>query len=400
MRKMDRYDVLIVGAGPAGGQCARELAASGKKVLLIEKAKSFQENNYSSGGAPLEMMEEFSLPKEIVGSYWNQLVMKSANEKTVWQSPSPLGTILDFDKLRQFLSEEAIKDGGDFQLDCRYISHSIYTEGVHVKLKYHDEESIVTAKVLVDATGSERKVLSKETPSQDKGMDVTGIEFHINVKSEIYQKFDKSLTFYLGPKWMPQGYGWIFPMASNKLKVGVIRYFKKQHYVPSDPSYRHYLDQLIALCGQIDESEIADKHGKTISYTFGQKDICYDGPVIALGDAISSINPLGCEGIRHALVSGRIAAREINSFLDNTTSSFENYRVSIKKYFGKKWFFSEILMNHLYKAREDRIMDHIVKSFQLMTPEEGIDVVFNYRFRWVIKPFLVYAFKRLKDRVK
>ena len=39
------YDVIVIGAGPAGGQCARELAEKGKKVLLVDKAKNFAINN-------------------------------------------------------------------------------------------------------------------------------------------------------------------------------------------------------------------------------------------------------------------------------------------------------------------------------------------------------------------
>ena len=50
---MNTYDVAMIGAGPAGGQCARELAAEGHRVVLLEKAKTYFENNYSSGGAPL-----------------------------------------------------------------------------------------------------------------------------------------------------------------------------------------------------------------------------------------------------------------------------------------------------------------------------------------------------------
>lgn len=62
---MKRYDVIVVGAGPAGGQCARELSTNGFKVLLVDKAKDFLENNYSSGAGPLSLMSDYNLPASI-----------------------------------------------------------------------------------------------------------------------------------------------------------------------------------------------------------------------------------------------------------------------------------------------------------------------------------------------
>jgi len=63
------YDVVIVGAGPAGGQAARNLSKKGHKVLLVEKYKDFGENDFSSAVMTLEPLKEFDLPNTIIGSY-------------------------------------------------------------------------------------------------------------------------------------------------------------------------------------------------------------------------------------------------------------------------------------------------------------------------------------------
>ena len=46
--QQNELDVIIVGAGPSGAQCARELVKKGHKVLLIEKSKEIGEPNFSS----------------------------------------------------------------------------------------------------------------------------------------------------------------------------------------------------------------------------------------------------------------------------------------------------------------------------------------------------------------
>ena len=44
-------------------------------------------------------------------------------------------------------------------------------------------------------------------------------------------------------------------------------------------------------------------------YIMGQKDPLYEDNVLAIGDAISTLNPMASEGIRHALFSGKISAK-------------------------------------------------------------------------------------------
>lgn len=105
---MKEYHALIVGAGPAGGECARELAKKGLKVLLIEKAKTFQTNNFSSGGAPLEIMTQFALPDTVMGSYWSDLELTSSHRNYRWKSESPKGVILDFAKLKSFFGYRSL----------------------------------------------------------------------------------------------------------------------------------------------------------------------------------------------------------------------------------------------------------------------------------------------------
>lgn len=396
---MDPYDAVVVGAGPAGGQCARELTAQGHTVLLIDKSKSFSENNYSSGGAPLEIMEAFQLPSSVVGTYWRTLRVFSSKEKATWEASEPLGPILDFDRLRAFLANETVKQGGICELGWQYVGHHLNSQNIDVQIKKTATQEIIhiPTKTLIDATGSERKVLSKTVPQSPEAMVATGIEYHIQVSPTVYESFSQSLNFFLGRHWMPQGYAWIFPMAPNQLKVGVIRYFQDERYMEYVASYRHYLDQLLTFCDPSQSFKIVDKHGKTISYALGQRDKRYQGPVVAIGDAISCINPLGCEGIRHALVSGRFAAQEVGRFLRQEIPDLNSYHQQMNRYFGRRWFYSEKLMASLFKTKQDGLIDYTVKSFSMMNQQEILDVIFHYRFSRTIKSYLKYFLYRLRS---
>ena len=190
---------------------------------------------------------------------------------------------------------------------------------------------------------------------------------------------------------MPQGYAWIFPMAKNQLKVGVIRYFQDQQIIPHEPSYKFYLQQLLNQCGSY---KILDKHGKTISYAKRQKDCRSKGPVIAIGDAISSVNPLGWEGIRHAMASGRLAAQAIHDYLRGKTNHFASYEKGMSHYFGYKWLWSEWMTSYLFKTKSDSRIDRAVRSFGLMNNKQIMRVIFDYQFKHALKSFFCYFFRR------
>jgi digeranylgeranylglycerophospholipid reductase len=388
---MQNYDVIIVGAGPAGCQCARELSQAGKQVLLIEKAKDFSVNNYSSGGAPLEIMEAFALPKDLVGTFWNKLALYTSCDHHLWTSPEPMGVVLNFMGLRKFLTEEALKSGATVMLDCAYQHHEKDDKYLRIHAK-NNKYPMHTfhSQVLVDATGCDRKVLAQRQYDKSKALAATGIEYHVEVDKATYERYANTLSFYMGKKWMPQGYAWIFPIQPNQLKVGIIRYFARDRFVPYEDSFRVYLERMMQQCLGSSQLPILDKHGKTLYYTYRQKDRYFDANVIAIGDAISTLNPLASEGIRHAMISGKVAAKHIAKFLD-FRSSFTSYPVDMRRYYGIKWMISEAIMKRIYREPDDKKIDLLLKTFKRFTFQELIDLAFAYKLSKALKLYAGYS---------
>ena len=117
-----KYDVIIIGGGPAGGQAARELSVKGYKVLLTERHKTFKENNFSSAGMTLDPLTEFNIPENVVGAYWENLEIQCSENLYSWKGTSNKGVVLNFGRLRQFLADETIKNGSDVLMGYTYLS--------------------------------------------------------------------------------------------------------------------------------------------------------------------------------------------------------------------------------------------------------------------------------------
>lgn len=385
------YDVVIVGAGPAGGQCARELSQAGAKVFLAEKAKDFSVNNYSSGGAPIEIMEGFQLPDSIVGTNWNTFVLHSSFDKGIWQSKQPLGVVLEFSRLRSFLADEAVKKGGTLSLGTAYHHHETKDGKTLVWMKNQSTSELypIETKVLVDATGSEREVLMHKNRNSSNEVVATGIEYLVEVPEDLYNHYAHTLSFYMGLKWMPQGYSWIFPMEKNHLKVGVARYFVHEQYVPYQKSFQYYLNNMITECFKM-QPTILDRHGKTLHYTYRQADPHFHENVVSIGDAVSTLNPLACEGIRHAMLSGCLASKHVLRYLEGDQSAFPSYVKEMRNHFSMKWRLCEFLMNRIYKEKDDEKVHLILKAFESLSTEQMMELGFHYDFKQGSKFFLHY----------
>ncbi|MEO8113833.1 MAG: FAD-dependent oxidoreductase, partial [Phenylobacterium sp.] len=63
---MDRYDVVVIGAGAAGMMCAIEAGRRGRRVLLVDHAKAAGEKIRISGGGRCNFTNLHTTPANFV----------------------------------------------------------------------------------------------------------------------------------------------------------------------------------------------------------------------------------------------------------------------------------------------------------------------------------------------
>src|ERR687893_2784049 len=61
------FDVLVVGAGLAGLQCARLLGRAGRRVLLVDQKRTLGEAVHTTGIFVRRTLEDFALPEDCLG---------------------------------------------------------------------------------------------------------------------------------------------------------------------------------------------------------------------------------------------------------------------------------------------------------------------------------------------
>ncbi|MEG4090396.1 NAD(P)/FAD-dependent oxidoreductase [Microcoleus sp. Pol12B4] len=394
------FDIVIVGAGPAGGHCARILAKSGHQVLLVEQNDNFNKNDFSSAATPLETLYKFDLPESVIGSFWHKLTIETSKVSQTWESPESLGVVLNFAKFRAFLASEVERFGGEVWLGYRYTGHSQSKGETTVEFKQLSDGKLikVSTKVLVDATGFARAIMYDKENDKPDFLSGTGIEYLIEVEAEIYNKYSSDLILFVGDKWMPKGYSWIFPMEQNRLKVGAARIFLEQKTLRHLPPLKKYIDLLIDEYLKCKNYKILDKHGSMLKYSRGLNDIYCKDNIIAIGDSVSTVNFLGGEGIRHGMDGAQIAGKYIQRYLEGKISDFRDYEREMHRKFDRKWNISERLAVRKYiDDVNDKLTDKIISYLKYMNTEDVMEILFYYKFEKISRGLGGYLQRKIKE---
>jgi len=374
------FDVAVVGAGPAGANLARELAKAKAKVLLIERSRQIGEPNFSSAGMPDYVVSDFKIPKSVIANFWNKFQLVTPSDSHIWHFKKTSGYVLKFNELKKFLVEDAIANGAKAVVGTAVQAH-IFKDKKLVGVKLSGiEKGEVFAKIFVDASGAVGILASSLKLRKNVPCPIsTGMEFIVKAKTTFPKN---TLVFFLGKKYVPQGYGWIFPMEGDNLKIGAAIYDSSEI---KHPALVDIIKELIKNVPQIKSSQPLELHGGAVYINGGIKNVVKENLVV-LGDAACQINPLGAEGIRHALYASRFAADAIKKALATSNNKeLKNYQRNWQKYTGKKWKLSQFLSQYVYKKFTEAQFDKALSLAKYLSAEDIYDIFFEYKFQKGLK---------------
>ncbi|MFQ6539874.1 MULTISPECIES: NAD(P)/FAD-dependent oxidoreductase [Aphanothece] len=394
---------MIVGAGPGGGRLAAELAASGVQVLLVERLQRLTDAAFSSAALPLSAVKRFGIPASVVAASWRgwHLVGPDGSPRE-WMAPQPLGAVLDFGALRRWLAAAAEAGGGRLLLGSTALAcEPAGAAGLRTWLRGGDGSvTPVESSWVVDASGERRVLLGEPAAASDPLVVGRGVEWLLEVGPGPWRAWADRLGFFLGSGWVQQGYGWVFPMARGQLKVGVCRLEPPEG---SSPSLGADLRQLLTRTG-LEDAAVLDRHGGRIRSTITRREAHGRGRLVGLGDAVSTANLLGGEGIRHALLSADLLAplliqavrQERRGRPADASTLLRRYRRRLRRQLGWRWNLSGRLARRtwlgLADAEGDRRLERLLSTLEGCRAEDLSALLFEYRFeRYGLKalPYLL-----------
>ena len=395
--------MLVVGAGPAGGDLARQLAAHGEDVVLVERLPDLRRSAFSSAALPLDALDRFGLPASVVAQRWSGWELLGPGEdRRSWPGGVPQGVVLDFGALREWLVGEAQRWGARVWLGHRALACHQEADGLHTVLRRGDGGRLeVHSDWVIDATGQERSLLGDPPaggPRAESLVSGVGLEWLVQVPSACWERWSDRLAFCLGSDWVAQGYGWVFPMQAPRLKLGVCRLLDPSRDQPPLGGVLERLIERLLAPAERQAMAVLDRHGGLIRSSIRRREPHRRGRLVGLGDAVSTANLLGGEGIRHALMSSRVLAPLLLEELRHPPggSCVDRYPLELRRALGWRWSLSGRLARRTWLGLHGTAADQRLGALLTSLEQEGAsalsDLLFGYRFeRYGIKalPYLL-----------
>lgn len=320
---VERHDVVIAGAGPAGGQCARDLGARGYDVLVLEtetESEFPRQSNKSTAGTFPRMMAQFNVPNDVVQHFTDKVVLESPNDAFVQHQA---GAVLDFGLFKQWLVEESRANGAEYRWEARATAPIVEDDTV-VGVTYNGDEEVY-ADVVIDATGPSAPLARKLGISNlERENQAIGIEFEYEGVEPDHPDFadtTDAMMLRLDHDLAPGGYAWLFHTGADTAKVGLC-------YIQND-SYRmhangsrtvdEYLEHWLETDPRFENAtRREDKQTHRGSAHVQPPGRMSMAGFMAIGDTVPTIDPLWGEGIDKCMRSGRAAAVVADSALTHT----------------------------------------------------------------------------------
>lgn len=323
---VETFDVVVVGAGPAGSSSALHLARRGHRVLLVERSEFPRDKACGDGLTrdSVDLLLGLGLGRELEGflkinglRLHHRGVAKEIDSSRI---QGEAGLVVPRRELDALLARRAASEGALLLQRTRAVD-LMFDEAcvAGVVLERAGKRIQIRTRLVVAADGAHSRIAARAgLRAGSRTRSGTAMRGYYDVHAEVSPDFH---VFVPLPKTTPTseyaGYGWVFPVRGTIANVGVGFFSTSRD--GEMPNLREVFDGFLARLtsteGPFERLEPIGRLRGGSLVSDHDPGSCHGRGVALVGDAAGLVDPFTGEGIYAALRSGELAARALDEVL-------------------------------------------------------------------------------------
>jgi len=348
------YEVIVIGAGPAGSFTASKLASAGYSVAVLERKEDSGLDICCTGIISTECFSSLGVSSDIIVRRPDSARIFFPSGKSIrLHSDKVKASIVDRSRLNQALAQHAEDNGAVyyFSTDCTAIT--IEKNKAVVETIRHGSRQFFNARAVVLATGQDFRLQHRLGLGKFK-------HFTIGVQAEVEAMNIDEVEVYFSQKIAPGFFSWLVPTSPSKALAGLL----------SSSHARQYLERFLLspFCkGRLANSTFKIRQKliplNTLPHSSGER-------LLVIGDAAGQIKPTTGGGIYFGNIGAKIAIDVLKDALDK-----DNLSASYLFQYQKRWeakIGREITFGHWIRWIYGKLSDSQIERLLSMLTSKGM----------------------------
>lgn len=369
------FDVVVIGAGPAGSHTAKLLGELGYRVAVIEEHKQIGEPVCCTGILGKDCLQDFPIPAELMWMQTGTARFYTPSGQSFVLSKEPTQAyIIDRAGLDRALAAQAEKAGVEYLLSNSAQEIGLRDGSVEVTIRNGGSPSRLEAKAAVLACGP-ASLLPRGLGWREIG------DWVLGAQTEVERNGISEVEVYMGQNIAPGFFAWLVPTTPGRAWAGLLcRQNPGAHL-------KAFIDKLYRE-GKILSTKAHISYGRV---PLLPRPKSYGDRVLAVGDAAGQVKPTTAGGIYYGLLSAEIASQVLHQALQHNDLSAQflsQYQRKWKKLLGRELqvgYWARRFYEGLGDKQIEDIVHHLRSTGFLQSVFQSEDFSFDWHSVAILK---------------
>ncbi len=389
------WDVIVVGAGPAGSNTARLLASRGHRVLVVEEHEEVGRPVQCAGLVTPRVFDHLPFDAHSEGIWQNDLrggiVVSPDGTKVRFETDVVQAIAMDRAGFDQAVAQAAQGAGAQIRTNTKAIAARAHADGIQVTLQTDGNRTTETCRLLVGADGIRGSVARwfgfPPVKEQVSAYEVELADCHIPDGE------DHMIPMFAGRGQAPGFFSWIIPVGGGRTRSGLAvapglseaaakRYYERMFEDPHSAPYLEGAGEVYRIIGGI---------------PLGLRKRIVANNVALIGDAAGMAKPTSGGGILMALIASEHLAETAHQCLvkgDLSQAALQPYQAAVRRTIAKELRKGEWI-RRLYVRFRDNDLDRLARLLDTPRARAAIEEHGDIDYASRLIPHLLLAQPRL-----